>query len=49
MAARVRTWNCVKFETVWNTKNSNMHCTCCVDISHFVNVAKCARGRCSTF
>ena len=26
-----------------------MHCTCCVEVSHFVNVAKLACDQCSIF
>ena len=40
----------VTFETVpAGTKNSNMHCARCVEISHFVNVAKCTHDQCSIF
>ena len=40
----------VTFETIpVGTKNSNMHCAHCVEISHFVNVAKCTRDQCSIF
>ena len=33
---KIRNW--VEFTA--STKNSNTHCACCVEISHFVNVAK---------
>ena len=42
-----KTWNRAEFPT--STKNSNTPCVCCIEISHFVNVAKHARDQCSVF
>ena len=44
--ARVRA---CKSDFPTSTENSNKHCTCCIEISHFVNVAKSARDQYSIF
>ena len=53
MAARVRVCNYVKTqrqsEFTTSTEDSNMHCARCVEITHFVNVAKHIHDWCSIF
>ena len=48
-AARVRACNYINLKFTSSTKNSTMHFTSCIEISHFVSVVKRTHGQCSTF
>ena len=51
--ARVRACNICKIRNrsdfPTSTENSNKHCTCCIEISHFVKVVKRARDQYSIY
>ena len=52
-AAKVRASNYIKFkdgaEFNTSTKNSNMPCACCVDVSYYVSLLSMHVTECSTF